>query len=131
MKNKSFVVMTVGAAILLTSCTQEIDGNALSTSVVASNVTLTTAQRQPIQLYTVQPSKFHKTVEASGTGDFDQDQATSVLAPFGGPVTKLDVPLGARVKAGDSLAEVDSPDFATAISAYRKALATARTARLL
>jgi cobalt-zinc-cadmium efflux system membrane fusion protein len=43
----------------------------------------------------------------------------------------LDVPLGARVKAGDSLAEVDSPDFATAISAYRKALATARTARLL
>jgi cobalt-zinc-cadmium efflux system membrane fusion protein len=131
MKNKIFVGMTVAVAVSLTSCSQKIHGNAQSTSVVASNVTLTTAQRQHIQLYTVQPSKFHKTVEAYGTVDFDQDQATSVLAPFGGPVTKLDVLLGAQVKASDPLAEVDSPDFATAISAYRKALATARTARQL
>jgi len=36
---------------------------------------------------------------------------------------------GDNVKAGDPLAEVDSPDFATAISAYRKALATAQTLR--
>jgi cobalt-zinc-cadmium efflux system membrane fusion protein len=35
------------------------------------------------------------------------------------------------VKAGDPLAAVDSPDFATAISAYRKAIATAATARRL
>ena len=97
--------------------------------MTVSNVTLTAAQRQKIQFYTVAPSKFHKTTETTGTVDFDNDQATSVLAPFGGPVSKLLVNPGDKVKAGDPLAEVDSPDFAAAISAYRKALATAQTLR--
>ncbi|MFZ0827325.1 MAG: efflux RND transporter periplasmic adaptor subunit [Verrucomicrobiia bacterium] len=92
-------------------------------------MTLTAAQQQKIHLYTVAPAKFRKTTETTGTIDFDNDQATSVLAPFGGPVSRLLVSLGDQVKAGDPLAEVDSPDFATAISAYRKALATAQTAR--
>ena len=96
-----------------------------------SNVTLTAAQRQNIHLYTVAPSKFHKTIETTGAVDFDNDQATSVLAPFGGPVSRLLVSPGDEVKAGDPLAEVDSPDFAAAISAYRKALATAQTIRRL
>jgi len=52
-----------------------------------------------------------------------------VLAPFGGPVSRLLVSTGQKVKAGDPLAEVDSPDFAAAISAYRKALSTAQTLR--
>ena len=37
----------------------------------------------------------------------------------------------ARVKKGEPLATVDSPDFAAAISAYQKALATAKTDRHL
>ena len=63
--------------------------------------------------------------------DFDNDQATSVLAPFSGPVSRLLVSPGDQVKKGDPLAVVDSPDFATAISTYRKAIATAQTARRL
>jgi cobalt-zinc-cadmium efflux system membrane fusion protein len=97
--------------------------------VTVTNVALTAAQRQKIQLYTVAPSKFHKTTETTGTIDFDNDQATSVLAPFGGPVSRLLVSPGDQVKAGSPLAEVDSPDFAAAISAFRKALATAQTLR--
>ncbi len=68
-------------------------------------------------------------METTGTVDFDNDQATSVLAPFGGPVSRLIATLGEQVKAGTPLAEVDSPDYASAISAYRKALATAKTLR--
>ena len=97
--------------------------------MTVSNVTLTAAQRQNIHLYTVAPSKFHKTIDTTGAVDFDNDQATSVLAPFGGPVSRLLVSPGDQVRAGDPLAEVDSPDFATAISAYRKALSTAQTLR--
>ncbi|HEX3895170.1 MAG TPA: efflux RND transporter periplasmic adaptor subunit [Rudaea sp.] len=92
-------------------------------------MTLTPAQRQNIHLFTVAQAKFHKTIDTTGSVDFDNDQATSVLAPFSGPVSKLLVSLGQTVKKGDALAIVDSPDFATAIGTYRKAIATAKTAR--
>ena len=104
------------------------DGN---TSAMASNLTLTAAQLQNIQLYKVETSTFHKTIDTAGVVDFDNDQATSVLAPFSGPVSRLIVSLGDHVKKGDPLAVVDSPDFATAISAYRKTVAVAQTNRRL
>jgi membrane fusion protein, heavy metal efflux system len=149
MKNKSFyamaqpkhridrrrsVVVTVIAAVALaslTGCSHKMDNNPQTPAVTVSNVTLTTAQRQHIHLYTVEPSKFHKTIVTSGVVNFDNDQATSVLAPFSGPVSRLLVSLGSRVKKGDPLAAVDSPDFAAAIGAYHKALATAQTNRRL
>ena len=117
------------AIMVFTGCSPKVDQDTQSSSVTPSNVTLTTQQRQRIQLYSVAPRTFQKTTETTGTVDFDNDRATSVLAPFGGPVSQLLVSLGDRVKAGDPLAEVDSPDFAAAISAYRKALATAQTLR--
>jgi cobalt-zinc-cadmium efflux system membrane fusion protein len=113
----------------LSGCAPKAEKTATSLSLTASNVVLTAAQRQKIGLATVQPSPFRKVIDTTGAVDFDNDQATSVLAPFGGPVAKLLVNPGDNVKAGDPLAEVDSPDFATAISAYRKALATAQTLR--
>ena len=97
----------------------------------ARNVTLTAAQRQNVRLVTVAAAKFHKTVDTTGIVDFDNDQATSVLAPISGPVTRLLVSPGDVVKQGDALAEVTSPDFATAIGGYRKALSAAQTSRRL
>jgi len=129
MKSKLFYALALASLISFTGCSSKVDSNAQPSFVTVSNVTLTADQRQKIQFYTVAPSKFHKTTETTGTVDFDNDQATSVLAPFGGPVSKLLVNPGDKVKAGDALAEVDSPDFAAAISAYRKALATAQTLR--
>ena len=122
-------VLIVAMIVSFTGCSPKTESNPETSSVTASNVTLTAAQRQKIQLYTVASSKFHKTIETTGVVDFDNDQSTSVLAPFGGPVSRLLVSPGDQVKAGDPLAEVDSPDFATAISVYRKALATAQTLR--
>jgi cobalt-zinc-cadmium efflux system membrane fusion protein len=92
---------------------------------------MTAAQRQHIRLHTVAPSPFSRTVETTGVVDFDNDRATAVLAPFSGPVTRLLVSPGDKVKQGQALAIVDSPDFAQAISAYRKALVTASNARRL
>jgi cobalt-zinc-cadmium efflux system membrane fusion protein len=98
-------------------------------AAVASNIVLTAAQREKIHLETIKPSTFRRTIEAAGTVDFDNDQATTVLAPVAGPVSRLAVSLGAKVKVGDVLATVASPDYATAISAYRKAVMTAKNAR--
>jgi cobalt-zinc-cadmium efflux system membrane fusion protein len=117
-------------AILLGGCSPKTDAEPPSVSPVNS-VTLTAEQRRNIRLYTVVEAKFHKSVDTTGAVDFDNDQATSVLAPFSGPVTRLLVSPGDQVKKGAPLAAVDSPDFATAISAYYKALATAKTNRRL
>lgn len=121
----------LGAALLLTACSPKTDVNPQAAPVTADNVKLTSAQREHIHIYTVAASKFRKTVEATGAVDFDNDQATSVLAPFSGPVSRLLVSLGDHVKEGQPLAVVDSPDFAAAVSAYRKAISTAQTARRL
>ena len=121
--------VTLAGVIAFTGCSPKSDTTAQVPFVTVSNVTLTAEQRQKISLYTVVSSTFHKITETTGTVDFDNDQATSVIAPFGGPVSRLLVSPGQKVKSGDPLAEVDSPDFAAAISAYRKALATAQTLR--
>jgi cobalt-zinc-cadmium efflux system membrane fusion protein len=125
------VVSGAFAACLLAGCSPQPNSSPVTASVTASNATLTAAQRQNIHLYTVAPSQFHKSVDTTGTVDFDNDQATTILAPMSGPVARLLVSLGQQVAAEQTLAEVDSPDFATAISAYRKALATAKITRQL
>lgn len=127
MKNNFFALTFAVAA--LAGCSPRVDTNPETSSITASNVTLTAEQRQSIHLYTVAVEKYHRVIDADGTVDFDQDQSTSVLAPFGGPVTQLLVSPGDLVKAGDSLAIVNSPDFAAAVSAYRKAIITAKTDR--
>jgi len=98
-------------------------------AAVASNVVLTAAQQTKIHTETIKPSTFRRTIDTTGSVGFDSDQATTVLAPVSGPVSKLAVSLGAKVSAGDLLATAASPDYATAISAYRKAVVTAKNAR--
>jgi cobalt-zinc-cadmium efflux system membrane fusion protein len=119
----------LAAVLVFSGCTSRDDNN--PATVTASNIKLTAAQRQNIQLYTVTPSRYHRTLETTAVVDFDNDQATSVLAPFSGPVSRLLVAQGDEVTKGQPLAIVDSPDFATALSAYQKALATAQTNRRL
>jgi cobalt-zinc-cadmium efflux system membrane fusion protein len=125
------VAVQLGALIAMSGCSPKTGVNYQTASVTASNVKLAPEQRRNIHVYKVAPAAFRKTIETTGVVDFDNDQATSVLAPFSGPVSRLLVSLGEHVKQGAALAVVDSPDFATAISAYRKAIATAQTARRL
>jgi membrane fusion protein, heavy metal efflux system len=127
--SRAAALAAVAAVLFGTGCTSRVENS--SAPVTASNVKLTAAQRQNIHLYTVAPSRFRRTLETTAAVDFDNDQATSVLAPFSGPVSHLLVSQGDEVSKGQPLAIVDSPDFAAAISAYQKALATARTDRRL
>ncbi len=125
----AFAVISGGAVLFGTGCTRGADQAAASAASTAADVTLTAAQRRHINLVTVARSAYHRTIATTGTVDFDNDQATSVLAPFSGPVARLIVAQGAKVRAGDPLALVESPDFAAAVGAYRKALAAASAAR--
>jgi cobalt-zinc-cadmium efflux system membrane fusion protein len=114
----------------LSACGAKPDA-AAQAAATPQNVTLTAAQLQHIHLVTVTSATFHRTIEAAGVVDFDNDQATSVTSPMSGLVTRLLVSPGQQVAAGQALAMVDSSDFAQATSAYAKAVATARTTRQL
>ena len=117
------------ALALVSACSSSDEDNGAAN--VVANVRLTKAQRTHIQLYTVVPVGYRQRIEAPGTVDFDNDQATSVVSPFTGPVTRILVAQGQPVAKGQPLALVESADYATAIGAYRKAVVTAANARRL
>jgi cobalt-zinc-cadmium efflux system membrane fusion protein len=124
----SALVVALGC---LAGCSPDNRDGQTKSGVNPTNVMLTDAQRSHIRLFTVAAANFHKSIDTAGVVDFDNDQATSVLAPFSGPVSRLLVSPGERVGKGQPLATVASPDFAAAVSAYRKAIAAAETARRL
>ena len=117
------------AALLIAGCSPKSDTTATNTA--AGTIKLTDAQRKNIKLVTVASSKFRKTIDTTGVVDFDNDQATVMLAPFSGPVSRLLVSPGDQVQKGQALAIVSSPDYAAALGTYRKTLAAASNARRL
>ena len=125
---RSIAAVAAAMTMLLAGCSPK---PARQDHPMLGAVTLTAAQRDHIRIYTMASSVFHKTIVADGTVDFDNDKATSVIAPFSGPVSQLLVPVGQQVSKGQGLAVVDSSDFAAAVGAYRKTLAAARAARRL
>ena len=123
-------VLALSALLGVAGCSSKAEPQQAAADT-PQNVTMTPAQRQHIHLLTLAPASFHRAIETTGVVDFDNDQATSVLAPFSGPVARLLVAPGDKVHQGQPLALVDSPDFSAAISAYRKALISAQNARRL
>jgi cobalt-zinc-cadmium efflux system membrane fusion protein len=127
MRNRVLLPVALSALCLVASC-----GKPKSEPVnTGSNITLTSDQRRNITLTTVTSKRFSKTVDTTGIVDFDNNRATAMLSPFSGTVALLLVEPGQAVKKGDALAKVISPDYASAVSTYRKALVAARNARKL
>lgn len=63
------------------------------------------------------------TVRTSGRITFDERRVSHVYSPVSGRITRIDVQLGQRVKKGDVLALVLSPDVGSATSDLAKAKA--------
>jgi cobalt-zinc-cadmium efflux system membrane fusion protein len=121
-------VALAAAFALVAGCSSSSGESGKATGAVP-NVRLTKAQRAHIQLYTVAPAAYRQKIEAPGTVDFDNDQATSVVSPFTGPVTRIFVALGQHVAKGQPLALVLSAYFAAGMGAYRTAGGAAANAR--
>lgn len=114
------------ASMVLVGCSGK--PQSVQSSSTPHNVTLTREQQQSIHLITVELAQYRNEVTTTGIVNFDHNRATDVLAPFSGPVTRLLVTLGQKVKKGQALALVNSPDFTTAVGAYRGALLAAKAA---
>src|SRR5436309_2382768 len=110
-------------ALFLAACSGGEGNKSVADSVATRNAgfTIPAAQLARIHVITVSPTVFRPTVSTTGSVAFNGDRSTQVLSPVSGPVSQILVPLGARVAAGTALAAVSSPDFATAIAAFRKA----------
>ncbi|MEP6621481.1 MAG: efflux RND transporter periplasmic adaptor subunit [bacterium] len=87
----------------------------------AKDVTVTKEQASRIRIADIAMTTFQGAIQTTGTVAFNGDHSTQVLAPLSGPITKILVNPGSVVRKGDALATVTSPDFASAMSAYRKA----------
>ncbi|MFZ0501952.1 MAG: efflux RND transporter periplasmic adaptor subunit [Steroidobacteraceae bacterium] len=125
--NRVAVVWLAVALAALAGCSSATPDDDSQTST-PQNVSLTPAQRTSIHLLSVAQSTYHNSMTTAGVVEFDQNRSTPVLAPFSGPVTRVLVNLGDHVAAGQALATVNSPDFTTAVGAYRKALIAAAAA---
>jgi cobalt-zinc-cadmium efflux system membrane fusion protein len=121
--------LTLALALLLGGCGAAAPEPPPAPGPHAGEVRLTPEQRRNIRTERVTVLPFQRTVEATGTVAFDQNRSTQVLAPISGPVTRLLAGVGDRVRRGQPLAVVASPDFAADVSALRKTEAAARNAR--
>jgi len=71
----------------------------------------------------LEPQPVGGVVVASGRVTFDDLQVSHVLSPVTGRVVKIEAQPGQRVKRGDALAQIESPDVAAAFSDLAKAQA--------
>ena len=74
-----------------------------------------------LKIVPARKSTWATTVRTTGTVDWDNDATTQAITQVSGPITRIAVDTGTRVKAGDPLLYVASADITNAISLYRKA----------
>ncbi len=109
--------------LLTTAGCEKTGGERTETTVTPPTTT------RNVRTATVTLQSFKKTIVTTGTVAFNQNRSTQVLSPISGPVVRITANIGSRVSRGEALAFVSSPDFAAAVSALRKAKATATNAR--
>jgi membrane fusion protein, heavy metal efflux system len=80
-------------------------------------------QMQHLQLYTVEPSDMTRVLRLTGTVAYNAFETTPVISAVGGPVARLVVTPGMRVKRGQPMLYVSSPDYALLRATYLKARA--------
>jgi len=83
--------------------------------------TVSQEQLPHLRIVPVRTTTWAIAVQTTGTVDWDADHTTQAITQVNGPISRILVDTGARVKTGDPLLYVSSPDVANAISTYKKA----------
>jgi membrane fusion protein, heavy metal efflux system len=85
-------------------------------------------QMSHVQVVTVAPSTMTHTLRLTGTVAYNAFKTTPVIAQVGGPVSRILVVPGDRVKLDQPMLEVSSPDYAQLLDGYLKAADSYRLA---
>ncbi len=115
--------LTIAMAFLIISGCGKSDQASPSDSVAAplAKTVPAPAPSQPrIETAVVEFSPSHQALTLSGKVAYGEDRYSKISSPLQGRVVEVRAHLGDRVKAGDVLLIVDSPDIAQAYSEYVK-----------
>ncbi|MFL6427295.1 MAG: efflux RND transporter periplasmic adaptor subunit [Acidobacteriaceae bacterium] len=133
---QSVAVLTF--AIVLTACSsrdREHANKMTSFSATASSssipqlFTIPQDQISHVQVVTVQPSTLTRTLRLTGAVAYNAFKTTPVITQVGGPVSRILVVPGQKVKIGQPMLDVSSPDYSQLLDAYLKAADSYRLAQ--
>jgi cobalt-zinc-cadmium efflux system membrane fusion protein len=121
------------AAACLAGCSSDERANQMtsfsakeSKSETPELFTIPQNQMSHVQVVTVEPVKLPRVLRLTGAVSYNAFNTVPVITQVGGPVTRILVVPGERVKKGQSLLEVSSPDYSLLYAAYLKARDTLR-----
>jgi cobalt-zinc-cadmium efflux system membrane fusion protein len=119
------LVAVVILALLLAACgaSKREESSAVNEGQAVQPGLFTVSQEQlpHLRIMPVKTATWAIAIHTTGTVDWDADHTTQAITQVNGPISRILVDTGARVKAGDPLLYVSSPDVANAISTYKKA----------
>jgi membrane fusion protein, heavy metal efflux system len=129
----SFAIVAAMAAAYLAGCSSDERANQM-TSYSAKETKSETPelfripqnQMSHVQVVTVEPVKLPRVLRLTGAVSYNAFNTVPVITQVGGPVSRILVVPGERVKKGQSLLEVSSPDYSLLYAAYLKARDTDR-----
>lgn len=90
--------------------------------------TIPADQMSHVQVVTVELSNLPRVLRLTGAVSYNAFNTTPVITQVGGPVSRLLAVPGQRVKKGQSLLEVSSPDYSLLFASYLKGRDTFRVA---
>jgi membrane fusion protein, heavy metal efflux system len=134
-RGTALIGFAAALAILLAGCSSERGASEMTSYSSGESKTDTPGlftipqdQMSHVQIVTVQPSKITRTLRLTGAVAYNAFSTTPVITQVGGPVARILVVPGDRVKRGQPLLEVSSPDYSLLLAAYLKARDTFRVA---
>jgi cobalt-zinc-cadmium efflux system membrane fusion protein len=128
-----FAVTVAMAAACLAGCSSDERANQMtsfsgkeSKSETPELFTIPENQMSHVQVVTVEPVQLPRVLRLTGAVAYNAFNTVPVITQVGGPVSRILVVPGERVKKGQSLLEVSSPDYSLLYAAYLKARDTYR-----
>lgn len=120
-----FAVCVLIALMLLTGCTKAPQPAPETKPTVSGQEVIFPAGSPAMERIAVERvgAPAEREIVLPGRLTWDEDRTVRVFPPFAGRVTRILMPVGATVRAGQPLAEVASPDFGQAQADARKAQA--------
>ncbi len=99
-----------------------------ASSAVPQLFTIPEDQMSHVQVITVQPTRMTRTLRLTGAVAYNAFKTTPVITQVGGPVSRILVVPGQKVKEGQPMLDVSSPDYSQLLDAYLKASDSSRLA---